>query len=300
MGDDDARLWHELAQLAGGLFNVGDLVVDVEDLAVAKQLAPDRCGNLLVLLRAHIRQHRVAVFRRGGDRGHLADACQRHLEGSRDRRRRHGQHVHVGLQRLDVLLVLDAEALLLVDDDQPQVLPLHARLQEAVGADDHVDRAVCKTSHDLLRVRSGGEAGQLPHGHAEAVHTLVEGGEVLLGQKRGGHEHGDLLAVLDCLERGAHGHLGFTEADVADNYPVHRGGLFHVRLHGFDGGELVFRLHEWEGVFHLVLPRGVRCERVARGGLALGVQLHQLAGDLANRRARFALGGFPVRAAHFA
>jgi hypothetical protein len=36
--------------------------------------------------------------------------------GARDRRRRHRQHVHRGAQRLEVLLVLDAEALLLVDD----------------------------------------------------------------------------------------------------------------------------------------------------------------------------------------
>ena len=123
---------------------------------------------------------------------------------------------------------------------------------------------------------------------------------MLLRQKRGGHKHGHLFAVLDCLERGAHRDLGFAEADVADDHSVHRGGLFHVRFDGLDGGELVFRLHKREGVFHLVLPRGVRGERVPRGGLALGVQLHQFARDLPHRRASLTLGGLPVRAAHFA
>src|SRR5690625_6895030 len=42
----------------------------------------------------------------------------------------HRQHVDVAAQRLDVLLVLDAEALLLVDDDQPEVLPAHPGLQQ--------------------------------------------------------------------------------------------------------------------------------------------------------------------------
>jgi hypothetical protein len=36
--------------------------------------------------------------------------------------------------------VLDAEALLLVDDDEPEVLELRALRQQAVGADDDVDR----------------------------------------------------------------------------------------------------------------------------------------------------------------
>ena len=129
VGNDDARLRDQLAQLAGGLFNVGDFVVDVEDLAVAEQLAADRGGDLLVLLRADVGQHGVAVLRRGGDGSHLADAGQRHLQGARNRGCGHGQHVHVRFQRLDVLLVLDAEALLLVHDDQAEVFPLHARLQ---------------------------------------------------------------------------------------------------------------------------------------------------------------------------
>ena len=169
-----------------------------------------------------------------------------------------------------------------------------------MGADDDVHGAVGKPGDDLLRIRGSGKARQFAHGHAEAVHALVERGEVLLGQKRRGHEYRDLLAVLDCLERGAYGDLGFAEAHVADDDAVHRGGLFHVRLHGFDGGELVFGLHEREGVFHLVLPRGVRRERMPRRGLALGVELHQLARDLADRGARLALRRLPVGAAHFA
>ena len=47
-----------------------------------------------------------------------------------------------GAQALQVLLVLDAEALLLVDDDQAEVLEPDGLLQQPVRADDDVDDAV--------------------------------------------------------------------------------------------------------------------------------------------------------------
>ena len=48
----------------------------------------------------------------------------------------------VAAQRLQPLLHLDAEPLLLVDDHQAQVVELHVGLSQAVRADDDVDRAV--------------------------------------------------------------------------------------------------------------------------------------------------------------
>ena len=53
---------------------------------------------------------------------HVADADQRHVQRARDRRRRQRQHVDLAPQLLQPLLVRDAEALLLVDDEQAQVL----------------------------------------------------------------------------------------------------------------------------------------------------------------------------------
>jgi hypothetical protein len=46
------------------------------------------------------------------------------------------EQVHVGAQRLQRLLLAHAEALLLVDDDQAEVLEAHVALQQAMGADD--------------------------------------------------------------------------------------------------------------------------------------------------------------------
>ena len=56
-----------------------------------------------------------------------------------------------GAHLLDALLVLHAEALLLVDDEQPEVLELHVVRQQPVRADHDVDRAVL---HAAARPRS--------------------------------------------------------------------------------------------------------------------------------------------------
>ena len=123
-----------------------------------------RRGDLLLVVRADEGEHRVALLRRRLDRRHLADAGDRHLERARDRRRRHRQHVHVGAQRLEVLLVLDAEALLLVDDDEAEVLELHLGAEQAVRADDDVDAAVGEPCEDRASppCRSGSATARAP------------------------------------------------------------------------------------------------------------------------------------------
>ena len=134
-----------------------------------------------------------------------------------------------GAQRLELLLVLDAEALLLVDDDQAELLEPGRRLQQPVRADDDVGRAVgrpCSSvSLGLLRRL---EPGQLPDLDRELAHPLGERVEVLLGEQRRRHQHGHLLAVLHRLERRPHRDLGLAVADVAADQPVHRDRLLHV------------------------------------------------------------------------
>ncbi|CAM4102345.1 hypothetical protein TSST111916_21210 [Tsukamurella strandjordii] len=241
----------------------------------------------------------MALLRRGEDGGHLADTGHRHLQRAGDRGGAHGEHVHVGAQCLDVLLVLHAEPLLLVDHHQAEVLPAHPGLQQPVGAHHHVHAAVGEALQDLLCLLLIGEAGQALHGDGEALHAVLEGLQVLLGEQRGGHENSHLLAVLHGLEGGTHGDLGLAVAHVADHHAVHRDRLLHIGLHIADHRHLVHGLGEREGVLHLALPRGVGGEGVAGRGVAGGVQLDQLARDLADGLARLALGVLPVAAAHF-
>ena len=67
------------------------------------------------------RLDRQPVLRRRLDDAHVAHPGERQVERPRDGRGRQRQHVDLGPQLLEALLVGDAEALLLVDHDQAQV-----------------------------------------------------------------------------------------------------------------------------------------------------------------------------------
>ena len=121
---------------------------------------------------------------------------------------------------------------------------------------------------------------------------------MLLRQQRGGHQDGDLCAILDGLEGRANGDLGLAIAHIADDHAVHRHRGFHILFHCVDGQHLVLGFDEGEIVLHLRLPGVIGRELVSRRGLALGIEIHQFAGDLAHGGARLLLGVLPVRAAH--
>ena len=100
---------------------------------------------------------------------------------------------------------------------------------------------------------------------------------VLLGQDGRRHEHGDLLAGVDGLERRADGDLGLAVADVAADQAVHRLLLGHVALDRLDRRELVGRLLEGKGGLELGHPvavlGGIGEPRLAG---ALGLDVDQL------------------------
>ena len=109
-------------------------------------------------------------------------------------------------------------------------------------------------------------------GERELGHPGPERAQVLLGQDRGGHEHGHLVAGVDRLEGGPHRQLGLAVADVAAQQPVHRPRLLHVGLDGRDRRQLVGRFHVGERGVELALPVACRpesgCRAAARGRLA--------------------------------
>src|SRR5690606_41348678 len=60
----------------------------------------------------------------------LAKASHRHVQRTRNRRRRERQLIDFRAQFLQSLLVFDAEAMLLVDDQEPQTVELDAALKQ--------------------------------------------------------------------------------------------------------------------------------------------------------------------------
>ena len=136
-----ARAGQQAPQLLRLRLDGLDPVVDVEDLAAAVELAQDG------VLDEACRRLRDAgldgqpVLRRRLDDAHVADPDERQVERARDGRRRQRQHVDLGPELLEALLVGDPEALLLVHDDQAEVAEADVLAQQPVGADDQVDRA---------------------------------------------------------------------------------------------------------------------------------------------------------------
>ena len=128
---------------------------------------------------------REPVDRRGLDHRQLAQARHRHLQRARDRRRGQGQDVDVGAQRLQPLLVGDAEALLLVDDDEAELPELDALGEDRVGADDDVDLAGLEALPGRLRLRGRDQPGEAADLDREALEALLEGVEMLAGEQGG-------------------------------------------------------------------------------------------------------------------
>ena len=153
MADRDAGLGHDLAEPAGHRFDVVDAIVDEKDLPAAVQFAQDGVADQLgVETRDAGFDGQPVVGRRFQVRD-VAHAQQRQVQRARDRRGGHRQHVDGLPQGLEPLLDLDAEPLLLVDDQQPQVVELHVVLGQPMRADDDVDRADGQAVEDAFLLR---------------------------------------------------------------------------------------------------------------------------------------------------
>ncbi len=173
---------HMLAQERGHLVEVGNPRADIEALATAIKLAQQGFADDHRIERRDIGAHRQPVERRRGYQRQLANPRQRQLQGTRDRRGGERQNMHVGAQFLQLLLVLDAEVLLLVNDQQAQVAELHVIGQQRMGTDDDVHVAGSQTRLGLVDFLSAHQPRGLLNPHRQPLEAGREGGEVLARQ----------------------------------------------------------------------------------------------------------------------
>ena len=159
MRDGEAQLRAQRAQALGRLVDVLDAVVQEERLPAARLLALERLLDEVLVVLADVGLDRAAALGRGLDHGDVAQPGEAHLQRARDRRRAHRDDVDLELELAQQLLLLDAEALLLVDDDQPEVLGAHVAAEHAMGADQDVDLALGEAlDRGALLGRQGGSA----------------------------------------------------------------------------------------------------------------------------------------------
>ena len=103
------------------------------------------------------------------------------MERAGDGCRRHGEYVDLGAHLLEALLVGDAEALLLVHDDESELLEGNVLLYESVSPDDDIDLALGEVTDDVALLSVGAEPAEDLDADGIGLESLGEGGEVLLG-----------------------------------------------------------------------------------------------------------------------
>ncbi len=118
VSDGQPRLGDDLPQPPRDDLDVLDAIVDEEYLPVAVQFAQHGVADQLGVEAGDAGFDGQAVFRRRLQVRDVAQPEQAHVQRSRDRRGGHRQHVDRLPQRLEPLLHLDAESLLLVDHHQ--------------------------------------------------------------------------------------------------------------------------------------------------------------------------------------
>ena len=74
-----------------------------------------------------------------------------------------GKDVHLLELLLQLLLVLHTETLLLVHHQQPQILELHILIEQAVSANQDIDRTVLHLTQCLLHLGGGTEPVSYTH-----------------------------------------------------------------------------------------------------------------------------------------
>src|SRR5690606_31264363 len=125
-------------------------------------------------------------------------------------------------QPFKLLLVLDAEAMLFVDDHESEILELDVVLQELVGADHDVDAAARDALQHFLGSLRAAKARQLLDAYGPIRKPVGERAVVLLRQQGRRYEHRYLVTAVHSDESRAQCHFSLAESDVAADDPVHR------------------------------------------------------------------------------
>src|SRR5258708_1974395 len=208
------------------------------------------------------------------------------MQRARNRCRGEREDVRLELQLLEALLMLHAEPMLLVHDDDAQLVELHVGAEQPVSANDDVDLLLRQCGERFGLLLCGLKATQHRDAYGKVGEPLGERSRVLVGQNGRGHEHRHLPATLHRLERRAHRNLRLAVSDVADEQAVHGTHALHVLLYVGRGLALIGRVLEEEAALELSLPRGIRNVRRPRRHLAARIEIEELDRHLLNGRAR--------------
>ncbi len=207
--------------------------------------------------------HRLPVTGRRLDDRNVAQPAQRHVQRSGNRSRRHGDHIDLGAQLFELLLLSHAETLFFVENNQPEIPKPDVFTKQPVGTHNDVHPPFGQPLDHLFGFCRRRESGEHRGLHGESLESPPKGLEMLIDENRRRRQHRDLLAFENGLECGANRDFGLAVTDVSAQQPIHRSFRFHVVLDVADGAILIRREIKFEGFFELTLPRRIRREAEA-------------------------------------
>ena len=205
--------------------------------------------------------------------------------------------MHVRLQFLQPLLVLDAEMLLFIDDEQTEILELDRVAEQRMRADDNIDSSFFQPflgSSKLLRADKTRGMGKIDR---QAMEALREGLEMLARQERCRHDYRHLNATHRRNEGSTQGYFRLAEADITTDQAIHRLASSQIVRHGLDCRQLVvgFIIGEASRKFGIETIWRRHHRRTAH--LPFGSDLDQMPGNLKQAFLELGLAHLPCAAA---
>ena len=120
------RVRQTLLELCGGAVNRFRSVVQVIHLSAAAQLALNRLADKLGIVRYDIGLNRMTIRRGHFKHRHIAYSRHCHVESARNRRCGKGEYINKRKLFLELFLLRNTEALLLVNNKQTEILKFNA------------------------------------------------------------------------------------------------------------------------------------------------------------------------------
>ena len=278
--DGYAAVGHVFLDYFGNMWQRTDATAHEVNLTVAAHLEVDGVGNYFGIKGGNLRLHRIAVGWGRAYNAHVACSHQRELQRAGYRRSRHGKGVYIGFQFAQLFFGAHAEFLLLVDDEQPQVVPLHVFAQQHVCAYDNINAPIGKVGPYLSCLLCRAGPRQIVDPYGEVVQAFAECLEMLVSQHCGRNQHSHLLVVGSRLECRTNGHFGFAESHITANQPVHWLCHLHIVLNILCSFILVGCVFIHEACFQLMLHKTVGTEGEAFFLASLGIKPNQVACDI--------------------
>ena len=221
-------LWTQLPDQSLDLSDRLHAIVDKIDLTVTGQLILDRLADDVLIEKMALRSNRLTVGRRRGNHRQVARAHQRELERTRYRGGRQRQRIDVRFDLPQLLLGRDAELLLLIDNQQPEIFEYDILAENFMRPDQDVDLTCCRRLKDGPSLLGTFDPTQVLDPHRKILQSIIKGPVMLQGQNRRRDQYGHLLGIGHRLECRTNRHLRLAEAHIAADQPIHRRSTLHV------------------------------------------------------------------------